>query len=160
MTRTSILDHLPAPLCDVVADRHGSTEILRQLASSTLLMDDYGGSFRYHTLLRDFLQRELAVREPAQVTALHRRAAAWYAANHAIERAVDHAFAAGDPQLVATLVGNGFAQLHWSGHRATIRAWTRRLGSRFSRRAHGSPCSQPGRRSPRATWQRRCASRT
>ena len=81
------------------------------LRSSTLLMDDYGGSYRYHTLLRDFLQRELAVREPDQVTTLHRRAAAWYQANHAIERAVDHAFAAGDPDLVATLVGNGFVQL-------------------------------------------------
>ena len=68
LTRTSILDHLPAPLCDVVADRHGSTDVLRQLARSTLLMDDYGGSYRYHTLLRDFLQRELAVREPDRVT--------------------------------------------------------------------------------------------
>ena len=128
MTRTSILDDLPAPLCDVVADRHGSTEVLRDLAGSTLLIDVYGGSYRYHTLLRDFLQRELAVREPEQVAALHRRAAAWYQANNAIERAVDHAFAAGDPDLVATLVGNGFVQLHWSGHRATIRAWARRLG--------------------------------
>ena len=128
LTRTSILDHLPAPLCDVVADRPGSTDILRQLARSTLLMDDYGGSYRYHTLLRDFLQRELAIREPDRVTTLHRRAAAWYAANHAIERAVDHAFAAGDSDLVATLVGNGFVRLHWSGHRATIRAWARRVG--------------------------------
>ena len=91
-------------------------------------MDDYGGSYRYHTLLRDFLQRELAIREPDRVTALHRRAAAWYRANHAIERAVDHAFAAGDSDLVATLVGNGFVQFHWSGQRATIRAWARRLG--------------------------------
>ena len=129
MTRTSILDQLPAPLCDVVADQQGSTDVLRHLASSTLLIDDYGGSYRYHTLLRDFLQRELAVREPGRVAAFHRRAAAWYQANNAIERAVDHAFAAGDPDLVATLVGNGFVQLHWSGHRATIRAWARRLGS-------------------------------
>ncbi len=128
LTRTSILDRLRPPLCDVVADRSGSTDILRHLASSTLLIDDYGGSYRYHTLLRDFLQRELAIREPDRVTTLHRRAAAWYEANHAIERAVDHAFAAGDPELVAKLVGNGFIQYHWSGHRATIRAWARRLG--------------------------------
>ncbi len=128
LTRTSILDRLRAPLCDAVVDQVGSTDVLRELAGSTLLMDDYGGSYRYHTLLRDFLQRQLAVREPERVTALHRRAATWYAANHAIERAVDHAFAAGDPKLVATLVGNGFVQYHWSGHRATIRAWARRLG--------------------------------
>ena len=129
MTRTSILEEMPAPLCDAVADRHGSAEVLRELAGSTLLIDVYGGSYRYHTLLRDFLQRELASREPGQVAALHRRAAAWYQANNAIERAVDHAFAAGDPDFVATLVGNGFVQLHWSGLRATIRAWARRLRS-------------------------------
>ena len=129
MTRTSILDQLPASLCDVVADQQGSTDVLRHLAGSTLLIDDYGGSYRYHTLLRDFLQRELAVREPDRVAAYHRRAAAWYQANNAIERAVDHAFAAGDSDLVATLVGNGFVQFHWSGHRATIRAWARRLRS-------------------------------
>ncbi len=129
LTRTSILDQLTAPLCDVVADRHGSTDILRHLARSTLLIDDYGGSYRYHTLLRDFLQRELAIREPELMTALHLRAAEWYQANHAMERAVDHAFAAGDPDLVATLVGNAFVHYHWSGHRATIRAWARRLGS-------------------------------
>ena len=129
LTRTSILDELPASLCDVVADRQGSTDVLRQLAGSTLLIDDYDGSYRYHTLLRDFLQRELAVREPDRVAALHRRAAEWYQANHAIERAVDHAFATGDADLVATLVGNGFVRYHWSGHRATIRAWARRLGA-------------------------------
>ncbi len=128
MTRTSILDDLPAPLCDVVADRHGSNEILRHLSRSTLLIDEYGGSYRYHTLLRDFLQRELAIREPQMLATLHRRAAAWYQANDAIEQAVDHAFAAEDSDLVATLVGNGFGRLHWSGHRATIRAWVRRLG--------------------------------
>ena len=128
MTRTSILDQLPASLCDVVADQQGSTDVLRHLASSTLLIDDYGGSYRYHTLLRDFLQRELAIREPQMLATLHRRAAAWYQANDAIEHAVDHAFAAEDSDLVATLVGNGFGQLHWSGHRATIRAWARRLG--------------------------------
>ena len=128
LTRTSILGDLTAPLCDVVADRHGSTEILRHLSRSTLLIDEYGGSYRYHTLLRDFLQRELAIREPQMSATLHRRAAAWYQANDAIEHAVDHAFAAEDSDLVAMLVGNGFGQLHWSGHRATIRAWARRLG--------------------------------
>ena len=129
LTRTSILEGLSAPLCDAVVDGRGSTDLLRQLAASTLLVDDYGGSFRYHTLLRDFLQRELALREPEQVTTLHRRAAAWYRANHAIEPAVDHAFAAGDLDLAATLVGNGFLAYHWSGRRATILAWALRFGA-------------------------------
>ena len=127
LTRTSILAELPAGLCDAVADRHGSADVLSQLARSTLLVDDYGGSYRYHTLLRDFLQRELAQREPAGVATFHRRAASWYEENQAIERAVDHAFKAGDQDLVAALVGSGFIRYHWSGQRATIRAWARRV---------------------------------
>ncbi len=129
LIRTSILEHLTAPLCDAVTDRPGSTDVLRQLARSTVLMDEYGGSYRCHTLLREFLQRELAIREPELVTALHERAATWYGSNEALEPAVDHAFAARDLDLAATLVGNGFGFYHWSGRRATIRAWARRFGA-------------------------------
>ncbi len=88
LTRTSILERLSAPLCDAVMDRPGSTSVLRMLGESTLLVDDYGGAYRYHTLLRDFLRRELAVREPEVEATLHRRASAWYQANDAYEPAV------------------------------------------------------------------------
>ena len=129
LTRTSIVERLSAPLCDAIIEGRGSTSILRQLAQSTLLVDDYGGAYRYHTLLRDFLQRELAAREPETVPTLHRRAAAWYQANFAYEPAVDHAFAAGDLDLAATFAGNGWQLFHWSGRRATIRSWTARFGA-------------------------------
>ena len=129
LTRTSILEHLSAPLCDAVAGRRGSSQILRRLARSTLLVDEYGGSYRYHTLLRSFLQRELSDREPGRVASIHRRAADWYQENGAIELAVDHAFAAGDLDLAAALVGGGFGRYHWSGRRATIRSWARRFGT-------------------------------
>ena len=127
LTRTSILERLSGPLCEAVVGERGSLDALHQIAQSTLLVDDYGGTYRYHTLLREFLRRELATREPHLVTTLHRRAAAWYQANNAIEHAVDHAFAAGDLELAATLVGNGFGPYHWSGRRATIRAWAMRF---------------------------------
>ncbi len=129
LTRTSILERLSGPLCEAVVGERGSMDALQQLARSTLLVDDYGGTYRYHTLLREFLRRELAAREPHRVTTLHRRAAAWYQANNAIEPAVDHAFAAGDLDLAATLVGNSFGAYHWSGRRATIRAWATRFGA-------------------------------
>ena len=128
LTRTSIVERLSAPLCDAIVEGQGSTSLLRQLAQSTLLVDDYGGAYRYHTLLRDFLRRELAVREPEMAPTIHRRAAAWYHANHAFEPAIDHAFAAGDLDLAATLVGNSWQLFHWSGRRATIRSWASRFG--------------------------------
>ncbi len=129
MTGTSILDQLSAPLCDAVVGRRRSSDVLRQLAESTVLIDEYGGSYRYHALLRDFLRRELARREPQRAATLHRRAATWYAANNAVELAVDHAFAAGDVDLAGTLVGRAWLELHWSGRRATIETWVRRFGA-------------------------------
>jgi len=127
LTRTSILERLSGPLCDAVTDRVGSADVLERLARSTLLLDEYGGSYRYHTLLQDFLRKELVAREPRLVPTLHRRAAAWYRANGPIELAVDHAFAAGDLDLAAAMVGAGLVRLHWSGGRATTRAWVRRF---------------------------------
>ena len=61
LTRTSILERLSGPLCEAVVGERGSMDALHQLAQSTLLVDDYGGTYRYHTLLREFLRRELAV---------------------------------------------------------------------------------------------------
>ncbi len=128
LTRTSILERLSGPVCDVVAGSRGSADHLAGLAGSTLLVDEYGGSYRYHTLLRDFLRGELQAREPEQVAGLHRRAAAWYAASGSLELAVDHAFASGDLDLAAALAGKGMLLYHWSGRRATTRAWLGRFG--------------------------------
>ncbi len=127
LTRTSILERLSGPLCDQVADRSGSTELLARLARSTLLVDEYGGSYRYHTLLRDFLQGELAAREPGEVAGLHRRAATWHGENGALDLAVEHAFSAGDLDLAATAISKGMLRFHWSGRGATVRGWLRRF---------------------------------
>jgi LuxR family transcriptional regulator, maltose regulon positive regulatory protein len=128
LLRTSILEQLSGPVCDVLAGRRDSRELLAGLAASTFLVDDYGGSYRYHVLLRDFLRSELTVREPERVAGLHRRAATWYRANGSLDLAVDHAFAGGDLDLAAEFVGGGMLVYHWSGRRATTRAWFRRLG--------------------------------
>jgi LuxR family maltose regulon positive regulatory protein len=128
LLRTSILEQLSGPVCDAVTGRRSSDDLLTQLAESTLLVDEYGGSYRYHVLLRDFLRSELTAREPELVAGLHERAAAWYEANGALDRAVDHAFAAGNVDLAAALAGKGMLLYHWSGRRATTRAWLRRFG--------------------------------
>ena len=127
LTRTSILERLSGPLCDVVADQPGSAAMLTELARSTLLIDEYGGSFRYHSLLREFLRDELALREPDAVARLHRRASEWYEASGAIDAAAEHAFASGDVDRAAATVGKAMLLYHWSGRRATTRMWFRRF---------------------------------
>jgi len=127
---TSILDSLTVPLCDAVVGREGSARLLHALVRSTLLVDDRGGVYRYHSLLRQFLLDELARRE-TDVARLHRRAAAWYEREGSIDAAIDHAFAAGDLDHAAAMVAKVFVRYRWSGRRATTRAW---LG-RFSEQA-------------------------
>ena len=100
---------------------------LADLARSTVLVDEYGGSYRYHTLLREVLQDELVAREPGRVSELHLRAAAWCEAADDFDLAIAHACAAGDIDRAATLVGRGFLRYWWSPRRATARAWFRRF---------------------------------
>ena len=59
LTRTSILERLTGPACDAVMGHPASSQLLIDLAHSTILLDDYGGTYRYHSLLREFLQDEL-----------------------------------------------------------------------------------------------------
>ena len=127
LTRTSILERLNGPLCDAVTGGTGSAERLVALARSTPLIDEYGGWFRYHHLLREFLAAELQVREPGRVTDLHRRAAAWYGEAGELDLAVTHAFSAGDVDLAASFVGRMMLDNHWSGRRALTQSWLARF---------------------------------
>jgi LuxR family maltose regulon positive regulatory protein len=127
MTRTSILGRLNGPVCDAVLEEHGSAAILASLARSTLLVDEYGGWFRYHPMLRDFLRQELEAREPLGIPQLHRRAAAWYEAEGDLDLAVGHAFEVGDVDFAAAIVGKALLRYHWSGRRTTLRSWLRRF---------------------------------
>jgi LuxR family transcriptional regulator, maltose regulon positive regulatory protein len=126
LTRTSILERLNGPLCDAVTGGRGSAAHLADLARSTLLVDEYGGWFRYHLLLREFLAAELRGREPEHVAELHRRAAAWYAEAGEIDLAAHQAFSAGDLDLAASFVGGMMLANHWSGRRALTQAWLSR----------------------------------
>ena len=94
------------------------------------LVDEYGGSYRYHSLLREFLQDELEAREPGAAPVLHGRAARWYEEAGDLDLAVAHAFAAHDLDHAAALVGAGFGRYHWSARRVTVQAWIGRFGDR------------------------------
>ena len=107
LVRTSILERLSGPLCDVTVGRKGSGHILDRLERNNLLvtpLDHRGEWYRYHHLFRELLHAELRHREPEIIPALHVRAAEWYEANGFPEAAIEHAQAAGDADTVARLV--------------------------------------------------------
>lgn len=127
MRQTAILDRMCAPLCDAVTERGDSQAILVTLERSNLFLialDDRLGWFRYHHLFRDFLRTRL---EPRQQTALHHKAAIWYEANGLIERAVDHALAAGDLDEAARVIGLASRRAIQGGQLVTMLDWLNSL---------------------------------
>ncbi len=126
LTRTSILDRMSGPLCDVTAGRTGSGRVLDRLERRNLLvlpLDRRGDRYRYHPLFRELLYAELTRREPDIVPELHSRAAAWYEANDLPESAIEHAQHAGDADQVARLVLKVANPVWASGRLDTVLRW-------------------------------------
>jgi LuxR family maltose regulon positive regulatory protein len=126
LTRTSVLEHMSAPLCDALLERSDSAQALEALERANLFvvpLDTHRGWYRYHHLFREMLRTELERREPEQVGELERRAAAWYAANGHYDSAIEHAFVAGDLDEVARLLGLASFPTYRSGRVATVERW-------------------------------------
>lgn len=112
LMQTAILDQLNGALCDAVTEDLSSLETSQQrlvwLESDgvfTIALDDQGEWYRYHSLFQRLLREQLARRYTTeQIAALHRRASAWYAANHLVEDALHHALAAGDTTGAAQII--------------------------------------------------------
>jgi LuxR family maltose regulon positive regulatory protein len=128
LTRTAILEVVEPRLATAVAGQPGAPERLRSLARENQLIVEVAGAetaFRYHHLLRDYLQGELEQREPRAAPGLHRRAAEWYAAEGRSERAIEHSIAGGDIDATARLVAAATVRAHYAGHGDLVVRWLR-----------------------------------
>jgi LuxR family maltose regulon positive regulatory protein len=130
LMRSSILEVVEPQVAEVVTGLPRAAGRLRNLARANQLIGEVGGSggaYRYHNLLREFLQGELDLREPALLPELHRRAAACYAQAGRTERAVEHAFASGDVDSAAALVTATLLPALYGGHSDNLDRWLRRF---------------------------------
>jgi LuxR family maltose regulon positive regulatory protein len=128
LARTSILDAVEPGVAEAVVGMPGASARLPSLARAYLLIAQVGAgevSYRYHRLLRDYLEAELERREPGATKELHRRAASWYAAAGRLELAVDHAIASGDVDAAAGLVTRAAMPVYYAGRAATLDRWLR-----------------------------------
>ena len=126
LTRTSILERMSGPLCDVTVGAKRSARVLDRLERSNLLLiplDRRGEWYRYHHLFRELLHAELVRREPEMLPELHTRAASWYELNGQPEAAVVHAQQAGDADRVARLVLQLANPVWASGRVDTVLRW-------------------------------------
>lgn len=136
LLQTAVLDRLCAPLCDAVTQRTDSQTMLQQLAQRNLFITPLGSGaagetavdwYRYHHLFAALLQGHLRRQQPAQIPALHRRAAAWFAAHNDVETALAHALAAPDFELAARLLESHADAIVMQGRARLIETWLARL---------------------------------
>jgi len=126
LTHSSVLDELCGPLCDTVLGQEGSGVILGELTRRNLLLvplDSRHECYRVHTLFRDMLRGDLRRSEPALERTLHLRASSWFAASHDVERAIEHAVAAADPERTGDLLWTNILDLTGAGRNDAVQRW-------------------------------------
>jgi LuxR family maltose regulon positive regulatory protein len=107
LRRTSLLERMSGPLCDVVLGRKHAAGELDAIRNENLFLvplDAHGEWYRYHHLFRELLRRELFEDEADLVPELGRRAADWFEQHGDPESALDHALQSGDSGRAARLL--------------------------------------------------------
>jgi ATP/maltotriose-dependent transcriptional regulator MalT len=130
LMRTSVLERLSSPLCDAVAERADSAEMLVELERSNLFvvpLDAERRWYRYHHLFRATLLRQLERQAPESVADLHRRASAWYAEQADLDGAIEHALLAGDVHFAADALRRNWLVLYSGGRATEALGWIDRL---------------------------------
>lgn len=123
---TSILDRLSGPLCDAVAGRQNSQEVLEYLERANLFLVPLDGErkwYRYHHLFADLLQKQLQRETLEKAIGYHARASAWYEQNDMMGMAIRHALAAGMVERAALLVENAAESVLMRSEFSTFLNW-------------------------------------
>src|SRR5580658_1686105 len=128
LLRTCLLDRVNGELADLLTGRPGSEQILLDLedVNAFVVSLDPGRTwFRYHHLFADLLRLELRRRLPAEIPALHRRAAGWFTQHGQVAEAIGHTQAAGDWAEAARLLAGHAFSLALDGQAQTMQALLR-----------------------------------
>jgi LuxR family maltose regulon positive regulatory protein len=125
LVRTSLLDGVNGELANLLTGRPRSEQILLDLEDANAFVEsiDPGRTwFRYHHLFADLLRLELRRTLPAEIPALHRRAAGWLTRHGQVAEAIRHTQAAGDWPEAAELLADHSFSLTLDGQAQTMQA--------------------------------------
>ncbi|MBN1450563.1 MAG: hypothetical protein JW963_06065 [Anaerolineales bacterium] len=129
LLKTSILERLSGPLCDVVAEQTDSQALLEALEQANLFivpLDQSRGWYRYHRLFAELLRHKLRVSNLAE-NELHRRASTWFENNNFRAEAVGHSLAAQDWARAADLIPANSIEMLKRGEVMTVIRWFQKL---------------------------------
>ena len=107
LLKTSILDRLSGPLCDVVIGQQNSQKLLERLWRENLFisaLDDGNQWFRYHRLFANLLQQRLAAVQPGSLPSLYLNASNWFESSGFPNEAIDYALRGKHYQQAVNLV--------------------------------------------------------
>jgi LuxR family maltose regulon positive regulatory protein len=126
LLEASCFERMSGPLCDEVLSRHGSAQLLEELQRDNRLvipLDDHREWYRFHHLMTEFLQAELARRDPNRKAAIHQRASAWYDDHGDPDGAVIQAVLGGDLDHAEQVIMRWFNQVATGLGLARIGRW-------------------------------------
>ena len=126
LVRTSILDRLTGPLCDVLTGRTDGAATLARLERQNMLLfplDEERRWYRYHHLFAEMLRGRLATRDPQLPGVLHGHAADWLEAAGAFGEAVEHALRAPDVSRARRMLRAHWMAVMHQGDLWTVQRW-------------------------------------
>lgn len=132
LARTSVLEAMSGPLCDLLLGREDGAQTLRHLESWGLFVtgSGVGGEYRYHRLFQQFLlehsRSSLASEEWIE---LHRTAAGYYRERGDLQKALLHFDEAGDAEMVVQLLLERGQECLQNGRLELLKGWIDRLPS-------------------------------
>ena len=146
LLKTSILDRLSGPLCDVVAGRTGSRSLLEYLDHANLFiipLDQSCTWYRYHRLFAELLRQRLQATKSYSEKELHALASRWFTAEGLLSEAIQHALAGLDWGRAAGLIQDNSVNLLRHGELGTLLGWLKALPEDVVRR-HPQLCRDYG----------------
>src|SRR5512138_96972 len=134
LLRSSILETLSGPLCEAVvkpdAQSGYGAVMLNRLEHANLFitaLDEKHEWFRFHPLFADFLREVQRQVNPAEIPALHKRAATWLEVNGNLDEAFQHALASRDMEWAADMIERNVQTLVNLGEVSAVARWIGRL---------------------------------
>jgi len=126
LMRSAVLEELSGPACDAVLDEHGSALALSRLERASQLLvplDRAHETYRWQRLFAGALRAELRRAEPELEPRLHLRASAWHAERGEIDRAIEHAVAAGETERAGDLLWENILSYVARGRTDPVERW-------------------------------------